>query len=338
MLEEKTQEPSGLDAIIESAFEADEPEEQISAEESDDFSEEEVLEESNEQAEEGISDAGEEGEPEEQLIEAPEHWPQADKELFENLDQSGREFLLRRHKEMEGDYTRKTQEFAQQRKEIEPIKQFFDTWEPYANKMGMPLQVGLQKLLEADSALRNGTIEQKRQMLAQIASDYGVSFEDEEDYADPAIKALKDELSQVKNQLSGYEHGQKKQTEESYKAEALALFNEKDESGNFKYPHVEKLQPQMTTLLQSGQAQGTSFREQLINAYEMAQWMNPETRQQLLASQQASKDEKEKERLRKAAAQAKKSAKANRKGDGTETKPGKRTLDQIISENIEKLN
>lgn len=55
----------------------------------------------------------EESTQETESAEAPAHWAEADKATFSKLDAGGKSFLLRRHKEMERDYTRKTQENAE---------------------------------------------------------------------------------------------------------------------------------------------------------------------------------------------------------------------------------
>jgi hypothetical protein len=44
--------------------------------------------------------------------EPPQHWSEADRSMFGTLTDEAKAFLLRRHREMEGDYTRKTQEHA----------------------------------------------------------------------------------------------------------------------------------------------------------------------------------------------------------------------------------
>ena len=49
-----------------------------------------------------------------QTLEPPQHWPAEKKELFRSQTPEAQQFLLERHKAMEGDYTRKTQELAQQ--------------------------------------------------------------------------------------------------------------------------------------------------------------------------------------------------------------------------------
>ena len=55
-------------------------------------------------------------------LEAPQHWAEADKEVFNTLPRESQDFLLRRHKEMEGDYTRGKQSLAEEARAIEGLK------------------------------------------------------------------------------------------------------------------------------------------------------------------------------------------------------------------------
>lgn len=67
---------------------------------------------------------GEEPAPETppETLEAPQHWAEPDKETFNSLPRESQDFLLRRHKEMEGDYTRGKQGLAEEARAIEGLK------------------------------------------------------------------------------------------------------------------------------------------------------------------------------------------------------------------------
>src|SRR5688572_5545630 len=56
-----------------------------------------------------------EPQPAEQSLEAPSRWSDADKAMFAQQPREVQEFLVSRSKEMEADYTRKTQEVAETR-------------------------------------------------------------------------------------------------------------------------------------------------------------------------------------------------------------------------------
>uniref|UniRef100_A0A6M3KUZ4 Uncharacterized protein n=1 Tax=viral metagenome TaxID=1070528 RepID=A0A6M3KUZ4_9ZZZZ len=55
-------------------------------------------------------------------LEAPRHWTAADKETFTSLPRESQDFLLRRHREMEGDYTRGKQSIAEEARALEGLK------------------------------------------------------------------------------------------------------------------------------------------------------------------------------------------------------------------------
>ena len=57
-------------------------------------------------------------------LQAPKNWSEDVKSTFKDLPRTAQEYMLKRDKEMTADYTRKTQEVAQQRKSYESSLQF----------------------------------------------------------------------------------------------------------------------------------------------------------------------------------------------------------------------
>ena len=58
------------------------------------------------------------GPGESDVMEPPAHWPEEQKELFRSQSPEGQRFLLERHRQMEADYTRKTQHLAEQARAV----------------------------------------------------------------------------------------------------------------------------------------------------------------------------------------------------------------------------
>jgi hypothetical protein len=89
-------------------------------------------------------------------VEPPSSWSAKDKELFAKQTPEAKAFLLDRHKSMEADYTRKTQDLATQRKEYEAVDQVFA---PHRDKLKAanltPSQV-IQGWAAAEQRLMNG--------------------------------------------------------------------------------------------------------------------------------------------------------------------------------------
>lgn len=59
-----------------------------------------------------------------QPLEAPAVWSATDKEMFASAPRATQEFLLRRHKDMESDYTRKTQAVSEKERALAGLEGF----------------------------------------------------------------------------------------------------------------------------------------------------------------------------------------------------------------------
>lgn len=112
-----------------------------------------------------------EGEP--KPVDAPEHWSQADKDHFATVPVEHQEWLLGRHAEMEGDYTRKMQVAA-------PYVQFAGQWNNYFRSLNVPPQQVLDVLARGDVSLRYGTFADRIAFMKTIGKEYGLTKPGEE--------------------------------------------------------------------------------------------------------------------------------------------------------------
>ena len=83
---------------------------------------EETPEEEASTSEEPEEAAEEAEESEDTPVSAPENWNEDDRKMFDSLPNEAQDRLLKREKEMTADYTRKTQDLAEQRKELEALR------------------------------------------------------------------------------------------------------------------------------------------------------------------------------------------------------------------------
>ena len=74
--------------------------------------------------------------------------------MFRGLDPKAQSFLMDRTKDMEGDYTRKTQEIA-------PLRSAAEKWTPYLSQMQADPAQTFDSLMGYEYGLRTGTNEQK---------------------------------------------------------------------------------------------------------------------------------------------------------------------------------
>jgi nucleotide-binding universal stress UspA family protein len=194
------------------------------------------------------------------------------------------------------------------------------------NKHGIHPREIVKTLGNAWNTLVGGTPDAKRALLLQIAKDYdiniGAATSDATQQStaapqvDPLVSALQQELKEVKGYLTTQER-QRAEAEFSAKVDEVTQWGSAaGADGKQLRPHFEALREDMAVLIETGRA------KDLQDAYDKAQWINPEIRSALLAEQ-------EKERAEKAArdaAAARKAAGANVTRRGTppvSAKPGK---------------
>jgi hypothetical protein len=245
-------------------------------------------------------------------IEAPQHWAAADKERFAKLAPEGQQFLLERHKAMEGDYTRNMQAIA-------PLRKTTEQWAPYLNAIGHTPEQAFQTLLTAEYTLRNGTPEQKQATFRQMAKDYGITLDQAaqpavDEYVDPQVAALNQKLAQLEawktsreQAEQNYQRQQMEQRQTELRTTIESFAAAKTEAGAPAHPHYEAVRETMAALIGSGQA------PDLKTAYDMAVYANPAIRQQLLTAQQEAAAKKSAEEA-KAKAQKASSAAASVSG------------------------
>lgn len=225
------------------------------------------------------------------------------------------------------------QEYAYQREEqmragVEPLiskAQFADqineVVQPYMQTiqgLGIDAPRAVQALLQADHALRYSNPQEKQQLFARLAQQYGVNLGDvsglsQQPVTDPTIYALQNELNNVRGEVLGW----KQQQEQAQNAALLGEINQ----FSTKAEHFEEARPAMIQLLQSGMAQT------LEDAYEKAVRLSPDLFDAVQASKQAEVDAIKRtaaDRAAKTARAAAVSVKSSTPGTPTSTKANDR--------------
>ena len=158
-----------------------------------------------------------------QAAQAPANWSAEDRAAFEKLPQEGREFLLRRHSEMEGDYQKRVQATVVSNQVLSAITPVFNDWD-ISNALKQqnitPVDAihqwgGMYKRsLNPDPRAR---IELLFEMADRMALDPAAVFGHlqssppvsalftKEELANPAVKRFADHLGQLNQRLSAQE-------------------------------------------------------------------------------------------------------------------------------------
>ena len=236
-------------------------------------------------------------------------------------------------------FMRRSEEMHRGIEQYRTKAQFGDQMErviaPYApilQQMGVTPEFAIQRLFQAETALRSANPAQKLQMFSQLARDYGVDLNNFAEQAasiptvDPQVQNLQSQLAQMQSWVQQQNQAREWQERESLNSE-ISKF-----SSDPTNVHFEAVRSDMAGLLQAGLA------PDLKTAYEKACYANPTIRAQLLADQQAKAVEASRAVANQKAREAKAAAAVNvtRRGSVPSAK-AIGTMDDTIRETATKL-
>ena len=188
---------------------------------------------------------------------------------------------MQRYKQMEGDYTQKTQGIAKYKKRQEQFDEIMQPFRGDFERAGMDDVAAIRQLLAAHDYLRKDP----QNAISWLANQYGVDMAAvsndpaaEDDYTDPTVKALQQQVAQ----LTGFIQNQQTQQQSQVQASTQSLIDqfaqEKDDKGNPAHPHFDAVSNHMGVLIQNNVA------PDLATAYDMAVMADPKLRQEKLDS------------------------------------------------------
>lgn len=211
-------------------------------------------------------------EQEEVIVETkprPSSWKKDYEEHWGKLDPTLQDYIQQR----EADYAKGVSTYKNQWDMAAPLVETIKQFEPLMNQYNIGPKEWISRLGTADLTLSRGTPEQKLQMFAQLANDYGVNLGQltgQTGY-DPQFSQLAQELNQIKNQWTSFQSSQE-QLEQAQLQNEISSF--KDDK-----PYFEEVRETMAGLLQSGMA------NDLQSAYDKAIRLNDDVFQKVNATQ-----------------------------------------------------
>ena len=223
-----------------------------------------------------------------EAIAPPQHWPNDFKEQFEKMDATGQHLFMKRYKDLEGDYTKKTQSLAKYRKRQEAFDEIMKPHMDDFSRAGMDEVGAVRQLLAAHDYLRKDP----KQAIQWLAKNYGVDMSEvgldtaEDDYADPQVKALQQQVAQLQGFLNQQQQTQMQSVQQNTQSMIDQFAGEKDANGNPKHPHFSEVRDRMGVLIQGNQA------PDLATAYDMAVYADPKLRQSLMDNYAETKTQK----------------------------------------------
>jgi hypothetical protein len=264
----------------------------------------------------GDEEEGEEGD-EYEPIEPPANWPEDFRAAFAEIPPALQHFVMNTARNMQADYTRKTQAIAQEKQQIAQQRQMYSEFDriiqPRAQQWALngmnPAQAVSQLIALSDFATNDptGFIKYFSNLrgvdLQQLVQGQG------EEYVDPQVAALRGPVAQVQAQLNQMaqqmqqrEHQQQvQQYQRAFSSTSAAIDSfsrQTGQDGKPLYPFFDDVVDDMTALIEAGRAQS------MPDAYRQAVWLNESTRNRMLARSRAD----ENARARRSAQQARQAA------------------------------
>lgn len=266
----------------------------------------------------------------ESKLEAPKNWSDDVKKVFDTLPAESQEFMIKRDKEMTSDYTKKTQDLAEQRKNIEALDKVLQPARQNIQATGIGEAEYISRLLNADQALRTNP----KMALRQLAQGYGINLSSLEDESeswndpDPQYAQLMQQNQQIMAELNQFKQ-QNMQSTVAQTEQTVEQFSTKtDAEGKLIHPHFDKVRVKMGNLIDAGEAKG------LDDAYAKAVRLDDDLYAEALKASQLSVKKQEDSKRKKAVEKARKvkpSASANPPKGSVKASD----LDSLLMTNIE---
>lgn len=227
----------------------------------------------------------------------PSTWTKAAQEKFLTLDPEVQQEVLRR----EGDMLKGMGQYTEAKKFADEVRQIVQPYEAMIRAEGGTVPGAIQDLLNTAYVLRTAPPQEKQQLFVNMAQQFGVDLagitSGEASKIDPNVSAIQQELRQLKQSINTQRSQSEQEQVNRAKAEIAEFSKDK--------PHFESVREDMAALINSGRV------ESLEDAYEHAIWMNPATRSQLLAAQQAELEKKRADEETRRIAEAKRASAVN---------------------------
>jgi len=246
-------------------------------------------------------------------FEAPKHWPEADRKAFAELPESGQALIKRLAKDLEGGFTRKSQELGDKVRYADTVRGLIDDATRQQMQASGVNEVqyfqyldSLQKFASRDGpgyvkwAMRNLGVTPEQ--LGIHAPQQPAGTQQEQSIADllvdPEVNKLKAELAALKGQQLTPD-AVRQQTQE-YLGQIAAQQHRRslqgamhqfrmsqDENGQLLYPHFDTVQRQMGALMDTDPelARMPDGPEKMKAAYDMAVYARPDLRQSFIEAE-----------------------------------------------------
>jgi hypothetical protein len=233
--------------------------------------------------------------PELEPLQPLEAWQQDWKDKFNARSREAQEFILELNKSMQGDYTRKTQELAEQRKQQERIVDEYNQYQqalaPISQMMQMQGVNPIAKIAQY-AAYEQAFAKDPTGTLMQLAKQNGVDLHaaiEEQPYEDPQLRTQREQLEQTQREFQEYKAQQEQaaqmQQQQAIHSQIEQFSQAKDANGQPLRPYFEQVQHEMARQITASRMMGQDMS--LDEAYNRATLLSPEVQTQIQEQEKA---------------------------------------------------
>lgn len=208
-------------------------------------------------------------------VDAPAEMSAEQRVAFKTLPIEAQRQVAERYAEVRRTLTQKTEEIAKDRSRIDEFEKVFEPYRQQLELQGITPTQAASRLLAAQRLLEQNPVEG----FNWLAKSLGVDLQKltpqpdkEEEFLDPTVKALKDEVKSLRAELNQQRVGVENSRAQEVQKIMDDFRNAKDDAGNPKHPHFDNadVQAVIAGLVRQGKT--------LAEAYERAVFVLPEVR------------------------------------------------------------
>lgn len=205
--------------------------------------------------------------PQAQQVQLPDAWSADWKARIATLPPEQQQLVVDQYKAMQGDYTRKSQEFAEQRRAFEPLVAEIQRQAPFLQHIGYSPDRFMAESAAVAQRLMSGSPEHQGQAIAYLAQLHhvppeailrhmGISLNPGEAVqANPEISQLRQQVFELTQALGGMQQQSVMSERERAQAEFAMIGQSKDQNGAPKFPHFERVKDTMIRMVANDIAQ-----------------------------------------------------------------------------------
>lgn len=240
---------------------------------------------------------------------APASWAKETHELWAKLDSAAQEQIEKRESEMH----RGLQQYKEHHELGRALKDVIAPYRPYIEAQGLDEAKAVASLLNVHYRLTQGTPEQRLSTYQQLGAQLGFTQPQQQTQLPPEIKAIADQVQQLRSALTEREQVQRTQAQDRIGKEVSSFAEEKDDKGALLHPYFDEVAEDIVKFIGLG--------EDLKDAYEKAVYANPVTRQKEIARLSTEAQTKLRDKAKTEAEAARRASSANVRGRNTSRSP-----------------